>query len=219
MIFKSVRPIGRICIVLIIIQAARCLITYGLLLFVEKTSFSIDIVSMVTMAMLIIALLAAARKFDFSFSFFPVTNSKISRIIYFCVSAAVLLLIVLSPAVTQDGSPGVLLSLLYSVIITPVFEELIFRGYIWNTLTQSGKSELQTYLISTVIFALWHLGYVDVIWLKLSLQGIQADFLFIMFMKVIVGLCFGIAAGFVRYKTKNTYAAMLTHAVMNLFGR
>lgn len=146
------------------------------------------------------------------------TKTKISKIVYFCVSAAVLLLIVLSPAVTQDGSPEVLLSLLYSVIITPVFEELIFRGYIWNTLEKSGKSELRTYVVSTVIFALWHIGYADVIWLKLSLQGIQSDFLFIMFMKVIVGLCFGIAAGFVRYKTKNTYAAMLTHAVMNLFG-
>lgn len=71
MIFKSVHPIGRICTVLVIIQAARSLITYGLLLFVEKTSFSIDMASVVTMAMLTIVILAAARKCDLSFSFSP----------------------------------------------------------------------------------------------------------------------------------------------------
>jgi membrane protease YdiL (CAAX protease family) len=40
-----------------------------------------------------------------------------------------------------------------------------------------------------------------------------------MLMKAFVGLVYGIIVGFVRYRTKNTYAAMLVHSVMNTFGR
>lgn len=57
------------------------------------------------------------------------------------------------------------------------------------------------------------------IWLKMSLSGIAYNLSFVMLMKVITGLCFGIVIGLVRYKTKNCYAGMLTHSIMNVFGR
>jgi len=54
---------------------------------------------------------------------------------------------------------------------------------------------------------------------KMSLQETGGDLLYIMLMKTAVGFFFGIVIGFVRYRTKNTYAAMLMHGVMNVFGR
>jgi len=42
---------------------------------------------------------------------------------------------------------------------------------------------------------------------------------FTMLMKVVIGLCFGIIIGLARYKTKNCYATILMHSIMNVFGR
>lgn len=218
---KAVSSTIRICAVLVVIQVVRILFSQTLLKYVEKTAFTIDIVTMVTMIILTIIILIAARKLDIPLSFFPDIKTRKQKVLYACATAVVLILAVSMPVFTQDYSPGMILPILYSVIITPVFEEIIFRGYVWNALRGSGKSEIQTYLISTILFAVWHLGYSDVIWLKSTLPGsvIDSNLLFIMLMKVGVGLFFGVVVGFVRFRTKNTYAAILMHGVMNVFGR
>jgi len=216
---KTIQSTVRICTVLVIIQTIRILVTQRLLSLFEKTSLSIDAVSMITMIILVILMLMIANKLDISFSFPPKAKTRSAKIIYAAASLMFLLLVISAPLFTQDTSVGVILPLLYSVVVTPIFEELIFRGYVWNSLKEIGKSELMTYVISTCLFALWHLGYVDVIWMKMSLQETGGDLLYIMLMKTAVGFFFGIVIGFVRYRTKNTYAAMLMHGVMNVFGR
>lgn len=216
---KTIQSTVKICAVLVVIQTTRILISQRLLSLFEKTSLSIDAVSLITMIILIILMLMIANKLDISFSFPPKANTRSAKIVYASASLLFLLLVISAPLFTQDTSVGVILPLLYSVIVTPIFEELIFRGYVWNSLKEIGKSELRTYVISTCLFALWHLGYVDVIWMKMSLQDNGGDLLYIMLMKTAIGLFFGIVIGFVRYKTKNTYAAMLMHGAMNVFGR
>lgn len=104
--------------------------------------------------------------------------------------------------------------LIYSSIVVPFFEELIFRGFIWNRLNEIFAKERTTYMVSTVMFALWHLGYVSSIAFR-----VQEGLLNAMLWKVITGLCFGIILGFVRLKAKNCYSTMVLHGVMNLFGR
>lgn len=98
--------------------------------------------------------------------------------------------------------------------MTPIFEEIIFRGYIWNKLNVVFKKESITYIVSTALFALWHIGYIDAISFR-----VETGLAIAMFWKVITGLCFGIILGAVRYKTKNSYSTILLHGVMNIFGR
>ena len=209
----------KICSVLVIIQTIRILLSQKLLSFIEKTSFTIDTVSMAAMILLTLVILFAAKELEVSFSFLPEIKTRRQKTTYGIVTGVVFLLIASTVFITRDASAAAVVTLVYSTIVTPIFEELIFRGYVWNALIDSGKSEFQAYVFSTILFALWHLGYADVIWLKISLLGTGGNLLFIMLMKVAVGLFFGIIAGFVRYKTKNTYAAMLIHAAMNVFGR
>lgn len=216
---KTIQSTVKICAVLVVIQTIRILVSQRLLSLFDKTSLSIDAVSMVTMIIITILMIIIANKLDISFSFPPKAKTRSAKIFYVTATLLFLFLAISAPLFTQDTSVGVILPLLYSVVVTPVFEELIFRGYVWNSLREIGKSELRTYVISTGLFALWHLGYIDVIWLKMSLQENGGDLLYVMLMKVAVGLFFGIVIGFVRYKTKNTYAAMLMHGVMNVFGR
>ena len=81
------------------------------------------------------------------------------------------------------------------------------------------RNESTIYIINTLLFTIWHLGYIDSIWLKITLLAASTGVPFAMFMKVITGLCFGIVIGFVRYKLKNCYSTMLVHSFMNIFGR
>ena len=209
----------KICSVLVIIQTIRILLSQKLLSFIEKTSLTIDTVSMAAMILLTLVILFAAKELEVSFSFLPEIKTRRQKTTYGIVTSVVFLLIASTVFITRDASAAAVVTLVYSTIVTPVFEELIFRGYVWNALIDSGKSEIQAYVFCTILFALWHLGYADVIWLKISLLGTGGNLLYIMLMKVAVGLFFGIVAGFVRYKTKNTYAAMLIHAALNVFGR
>lgn len=89
----------------------------------------------------------------------------------------------------------------------------------WNELKNCFKNEFTIYIISTLLFALWHLGYADSIWFRMAVNGGSALFPVAIFWKAITGLCFGIVIGFVRYKLKNCYAAILVHSFMNNFGR
>lgn len=100
-------------------------------------------------------------------------------------------------------------------MITPIFEELIFRGYVWNKLEEKLSKRFAVYVITTLLFAAWHIGYIDTIAFRVASDRV----LFIMLMKVVTGLCFGIVLGAVRYKTKNCYSSILLHSVMNIFGR
>ena len=123
------------------------------------------------------------------------------------------MLFIARPSNYKGGIESILL-LVYSSIVTPVFEELIFRGYIWNELNQIFTSEWKTYIVTTIFFALWHLGYISSIAFR-----VEYDLLNVMIWKIVTGLCFGIVLGAVRLKTKNCYSTMLLHGVMNIFGR
>lgn len=106
------------------------------------------------------------------------------------------------------------LVLIYAGVITPVFEELLFRGYIWNRIQQVCNNRWFVYVIVTVLFGLWHLAYMDSIAYRIS-DGLYS----IMIWKVITGMCFGVLLGAVRVKSDNCFATMLVHGTWNLFTR
>ncbi len=108
-------------------------------------------------------------------------------------------------------------------LVIPIAEELIFRGYLWNKIESSLSGRWQqplTWAITTALFALWHLGYIDAVARNTPAQALQINGLaFIMFMKVLVGGAVGFLAGLGRWKTKRVYAAVFIHALWNTFGR
>ena len=132
---------------------------------------------------------------------------------YIGATVLFIVLLIASPSNYRGGMESVFL-LAYSCIVTPVFEELLFRGYIWNQLSGIWGDKWPTYLTTSILFGLWHLAYIDSIAFR-----VEDGLLSVMVWKVVTGLCFGVVLGDVRMKTKNCYAAMLMHGVMNLFGR
>jgi len=176
---------------------------------VERTGYTDSVASMFAMAVLTVLLIVFAKKQKVSLSVFPRIFNKF-YIIGSCVTAA---LLVATPSNYIDGFQAILL-LFYGSIVTPIFEELVFRGYVWNRLNTLFKKEWATYVITTVLFGVWHLGAIDSIAFRVEI-GLAN----VMLMKVIVGLCYGVVLGAVRLKTKNSYSTILLHGVMNIFGR
>ena len=196
-------------LVLLLLSLSLFVIKRIIFFFVARTDFSDYMASMVSMIILTSIILRISRKAEINLSIFP---DKFT-VSYISVSIISVVLFIASPSNYKGGIEPILL-LVYSSIVTPIFEELIFRGYIWNELNQIFTSEWKTYIITTILFALWHLGYISSIAFR-----VEDDLLNVMIWKVITGLCFGIVLGAVRLKTRNCYSTMLLHGVMNIFGR
>ena len=205
----KIKTIGFMILVLLLLSLSLFVIKRIIFFFVARTDFSDYMASMVSMIILTSIILRLSRKAEINLSIFP---DKFT-VSYISVSIISVVLFIASPSNYKGGIEPILL-LVYSSIVTPVFEELIFRGYIWNELNQIFTSEWKTYIITTILFALWHLGYISSIAFR-----VEDDLLNVMIWKVITGLCFGIVLGAVRLKTRNCYSTMLLHGVMNVFGR
>lgn len=165
--------------------------------------------SMTAMLILTAFLWGLSRKTKIRLSVFP----EKFTVLYTGAAVLFTVLLIANPSNYQGGMESVFL-LVYSCIVTPVFEELLFRGYIWNKLSGILGNNWAIYLTTTILFALWYLAYIDSIAFR-----VEDGLLTMMVWKVVTGLCFGIVLGAARMKTKNCYATILLHGAMNLFGR
>ena len=153
------------------------------------------------------------RKKNINLNFFP----KKFNMKYKLFTIFVLLFFIVTPIITKNYELYNILSLVYNAIITVIFEELIFRGLIFKEIG-SIKNDLIAYIVSTILFGIWHLGYIDTIIWRTSLFSPDANIANIMFWKVITGIIIGVILGFFRYKNKNVYSSMLVHTFINTFG-
>jgi len=125
-------------------------------------------------------------------------------------------------ASTLAFAPEEWLNNLYSVLIVPVFEELLFRGYGWQRIraTLTGRyGDLWTWALTTGLFGLWHLGYTDHMLRILPYQHNAGSLAFISMWKVIIGLAVGFLAGLARWRTGKSCGSIYVHGLWNLFGR
>lgn len=206
---KQTKVIVPLIVLLIFLQAGLFRFKQIVFLFAERTDYVDKMASMAGMSILTVLFLLFSKIRQVPLSIFPNHFSK-PYIISTSVSVALLLA---TPSNYTDGFSSIMI-LIYSSVVTPIFEELIFRGFVWNKLNTTYQKELTTYIVSTALFAIWHIGYIDSIAFRVETGLVTA-----MAWKVTTGLCFGIVLGALRLKSKNCYTTILLHGVMNLFGR
>ncbi len=104
-----------------------------------------------------------------------------------------------------------------SGLVIPAFEEFLFRGYIWNQIQESGdmvKSGMLTWITVTLLFSIWHLGYIDVFFINPMGHG---NISMLLISKMGIGLILGLIVGFFRLKTGKVYASFIFHGFWNVF--
>ena len=178
-------------------------------LVVPRTDLTDQIASMAVMIVLTGLVVGLARKRRMPLSVFP---ARFSHWYVIATIVAVGLLIV-TPANYTDGWPAIV-ALVYGSIVTPVYEELVFRGLVWNRLATVFTKPWIVYVWTVVLFGVWHLGYWDSVAYRVEI-GLMP----VMAWKALTGVLYGVVLGAVRLKTKNCYSTMLLHGVLNLFGR
>jgi membrane protease YdiL (CAAX protease family) len=206
---KGIYVISSIIALLAFIQLLLLGFKHFFFLFFERTNFSDSIATMFGMIILSDVFVVFASKQKVSLSVFPRIFNK-----YYIIGTLIAVILLVATPSNYLGDFQNIILLFYGSVITPIFEEIIFRGYAWNKLNTVIKKEWGTYLITSVFFGIWHLGYIESIAFR-----VETGLVKIMLMKVVIGIVFGVVLGVLRLKTKNCYSTILLHGVLNIFGK
>ncbi len=198
------RTVIMMIILMTILQGVRELAEYLISPMLPDIWFANRMLTMSLMVVLTVVLVSIARYRKQPLSVFPDRFSKG----YIIASCIVIALYISTPANYIEGFSAVML-LIYGSIVTPVYEELLFRGYIWNTCEKVMPKKSIVLIWNIVLFSVWHMGYM----IPHLISGNWNAVLW----KLAAGLCYGTVLGFIRYKTGNCYSTILAHGVLNLF--
>ncbi len=198
---------------LILLQLSRIISKKLIFSFIDRTLLSDVIVNIIYIILIIGIIILILIKKKLNINIFPEKFNKK----YIILTIVVFLFLLITPVITKNYEIFNILSLIYNSVFTVILEELIFRGIVFKELSLM-KNEKVAYIVSTLLFGLWHLGYIDTIIWRTSLFLPNANILNIMFWKVIAGLFIGIVLGFFRYKNKNVYSSILVHTFINTIG-
>ena len=138
---------------------------------------------------------------------------KRTKIIYFAGLTALPVFIIL-PVFLGAELDIIVLSFIFGLVV-PAFEELLFRGYLWNNMQNSLKgkrSGLITWITITLLFGLWHIGYIDVFLIHPKEFAVMP----LLVGKIEIGLILGAIVGFIRLKTNKVYGSFLFHGFWNI---
>ena len=202
-----------IILALILLQLLRIAFKHLIFAAADHTLISEVIVSMIFMLIIIAVSTVVIKRKKLDINLFPERFSSVYKIL----TVIAMLLLIAAPIITKSYELYDLLWLLYNAVVTVIFEEIIFRGLIYKSISKI-YNDLIAYIVSTALFGIWHLGYIDTIIWRTSLFASAPNIAKIMCMKVITGLLIGIVIGFLRYKKKNVYLSMLLHSVINIIG-
>lgn len=140
-----------------------------------------------------------------------------TRIIYI-LGIMALIFLALSPYI-MFWEVNLLITGVVSLIVS-AFEELLFRGYIWDKVQRleiqkrNVNSGVLTWVTVTLLFSIWHLGYLDAFLINPMGPG---NLSMLLVSKIGIGLVLGFITGFLRLKTGKTYASFMFHGLWNVF--
>lgn len=208
---KPLRFLLGVLAFLVIMQLLRIIIKQLFFLVVPKTNFTDRVASMLAASILSILIVIMAKSRKMKLAVFPERIGIAGGI----GIAAYLALLVSTPFVTSSQSLPKLVLLFYSAVLTPIFEELLFRTLLWQLFWEQFENEWSCYIGTTLFFSLWHLGYADSLLLRVGISGLLNALLW----KLAIGLFFGIVLGALRKKSRCGLYPMLLHGAMNILGR
>jgi membrane protease YdiL (CAAX protease family) len=192
-------------VLMIVLQGILELLEWLIAPSVPATRFASQMLSCALMSLLTVAVIIYARVRKQKLSVFPKAFSKF----YIIATCITVLLLIVNPSNFSVGFAAVK-STVYFSIVTPIYEELLFRGYIWNRFGKAMDKKSAVYIWNIFLFALWHIGYM--------VPHIIEGNWFAVLTKLAAGAIFGVVLGFIRMRTDNCYITILAHGIMNLIG-
>lgn len=191
-------------ILMFALQAVREFAERFIAPFFPDTRFNAKMISMSMMIVLTIIIICYARIRKQTMSVFPERFSKRHIIATFVVIA----LFIITPSNYTEGFTSVM-TIIYGSIVTPVYEELLFRGYIWNRFSKVMTNEIHISVWNITLFTIWHFLYIVPHFMSGNWDPL-------ILLKIAAGIGYGTVLGYIRLKTGNCWSTILAHGIMNL---
>ena len=205
---SKLKNIFKIILIIVSLQIIRIVVRRVLLLFIPITELSLNILNMVIFIIYTYLLVKYCKKNKIDLRVFKVNNKNA-----YLLLISIFIILFIFNLLLNKFSMNNIFKILYGTITLPIFEELLFRGYIWSRLLKMFKNEMYVYIITTLLFSIYSVFYIDsAILLKVFSFGL-------IIFKLVIGLLFGLITGFVRYKTKNTFSSMIVSSIMNMVSK
>lgn len=103
-------------------------------------------------------------------------------------------------------------------VMSPLFEEIIFRGYIWQRLKEKQYDDITLIVTTAIFFGLFHLaGYYEIKYATSFFEN-APGLSTVLRQKVLANIGYGFFLGFLRYKSKNLYLPLIVHSIGNFIG-
>jgi membrane protease YdiL (CAAX protease family) len=144
---------------------------------------------------------------------------KSTKIVYLIAGLIVLLLVISSYFIMSEIKYFALITNIHFGITTPIFEEVIFRGYCWDKFRKENFSNFTTLIITSIFFGLFHLGYYYQIEYATKFHPDAPSMANIMFTKIIFGIVLGFIMGLIRWKSKKVFGPIIIHSILNILSR
>lgn len=220
-IYKNKEYILDAIILLFIVQIARIIIKY---IFLSQLNFTleniniINIISIMLVGMILSFILRGNSLFNPPKQVLTNLNNRHNnKNVRLILGGITLICICVKPYFSGGYLLSNLIILTLSLIVQPIFEEIIFREYIWNYIGSFQKDQKKVLVIVSLLSALFKIGYWDIISQNLSVVSSSFFTIDIIIYKVFFGLVMAFILGIIRIKYKDTYLCIFVHSLLNIF--
>ncbi|CCL63539.1 TPA: CPBP family intramembrane metalloprotease [Clostridioides difficile] len=215
-------------LLMFIVQILRMILNYVLLSQFEFTLENFNIINLISFTLVGLSLILFLK--DNSL-YNKVRNRKITEafeenknniLIEKCKLILFVVVLSLAIIVTYCTKGYVLFNvtmMTLSVLIVPIFEELFFREYIWNYLSNFIKSKGKIICITSILSGIYNIGYIDVIRNYVILYNNSSYTFEVIISKIMIGTVFGIVLGLVKYRFRDVGFCILLRSLFAIFIR
>src|SRR5574344_1246007 len=116
--------------------------------------------------------------------------------------------------ITRSFNTENYLNLIFNILLIPIFDEFVFRGYLWERINKRSDNLYFNVLILALLEGVWQLGFID----NIIINDIYTKTAFaptINFWQLLIGIGYGVIMGLTKIKFKNNKVCILVHAICN----
>lgn len=109
-----------------------------------------------------------------------------------------------------------LIMIILALIVQPVFEELIFREYLWNYIENFLHDDKKVLIIISILSVLFKFGYWDIVSQNLSVVSSSFYTIDVLSSRVFFDLIIAFILGGFKIKYQDTYLCVFVHSLLNI---
>ena len=208
-----------VILILFVVQLARIITKYILLKQLNFNLLNLIITTAISFALLSILLILILKNNEI----FNPTNLKIvnmfnnkNKQIRILLGIIVILTFMITQYFEDTYNIYNFGRLILLIIIIPIFEELLFREYLWNYLSNHIKNVMVVFISITMLYTFYQIGYIDIISQYISITNKSGYTIDIVTSSMIKSFVLGSILGVVKIRLKDTYICMLLHALFSI---